>query len=123
MTLSMSIGLGASRWDPAAALAYVGGDRQLLSELLAIFVVDGPAHILALRDAITRADVAELTRVAHMLKGELRTLGAVPAASLAERLEELGRAGGLHGALMLLAPLERELSRLLACVRSWRGMT
>jgi two-component system, sensor histidine kinase and response regulator len=112
----MSITAGPGRWDPAAALAYVGGDRELLAELLAIFATDGPAHIQSLRDAITRADAEELTRVAHMLKGELHTLGAVTGASFAARLEEMGSGGGLDGALTLVTSLDGELSRLLASV-------
>jgi two-component system sensor histidine kinase/response regulator len=106
------------------ALAYVGGDRTLLSELLAIFVSDGPVHLAALRDAITHADAAELTRLAHMLKGELRTLGAATAATLAEQLEELGAEGrvDVDSALTLYAGFERELSLLFACITSedWR---
>ncbi len=120
--LSTPITVTGWRWDPTAALAYVGGDRQLLSELLAIFVADGPAHVEALRDAITRADVAELTRLAHLLKGQLRALGSLTAASLAERLEESGYGGDLDGTLMLFAPLEHELSVLRERVvrEEWR---
>lgn len=100
------------RWDVKAALAYVGGDRQLLSELVAIFDADSPALIEALADALTCGDRAEVTRVAHMLKGELRTLGAVTAASVAERLERLGITGRLDDAPDLLACLRRELTAL-----------
>jgi HPt (histidine-containing phosphotransfer) domain-containing protein len=114
--LSRPITLGGGLWDPAVALAYVGGDGGLLSELLAIFIDDGPAHLETLRDAIARADVAERTRVAHMLKGQLRTLGAVTAASLAGRLEELGVGADRDAALTWFASLERELQKLFACM-------
>ena len=107
---------GQSGWDLSAALAYVGDDRQLLAELLAIFVTDSPAHIQALRDAVSSADAAEFTRVAHMMKGELRTLGAVEATSFAERLEALGRRGSLDDAPALLTGLEREVGGLLAYI-------
>ena len=121
-TLPESAASAESRWEPAAALAYVGGDRQLLEELLAIFVEDGSAHIDALRDGIGRTDGAEVTRVAHLLKGRLRTLGAVTAAALAEKLEELARRGSLDGAPRLLAALEGEQRRLLARIvdGGWR---
>lgn len=121
-TLSTPARLGRSRWDPAVALAYVSGDRHLLSELLAMFIADGPAHAQALRAAIERGDVGEVTRLAHMLKGQLRTFGALSAASVAEWLEVLGRRGCLSGALTLFALLEQELSALLACVagEEWR---
>jgi two-component system, sensor histidine kinase and response regulator len=103
---------GHLRWDPTAALAYVGGDRQLLSELLSIFDADSPALVETLTHAMTRADHSEFARVAHMLKGELRTLGAITSASRAERLEQLGMAGCLDDAPELLACLRRELTAL-----------
>ena len=118
--LAQPDGLGREPWDAAVALAFVGGDRALLCELLAIFVADGPVHLGTLRDAITHADAAELTRIAHMLKGELRTLGAPTAAALAEQLEDLGSAPDVdvEGALTLYASFERELHALFARVTS-----
>jgi signal transduction histidine kinase/DNA-binding response OmpR family regulator/HPt (histidine-containing phosphotransfer) domain-containing protein len=98
--------------DEAAALAYAGGDRQLLGELLGIFLADCPGQLQALRDAAAGSDPAALMRAAHTLSGSLRVLGAAAAAELVGRLEALGREGQLEGAAALLARLEPELERV-----------
>ena len=62
--------------DAAAALANAGGDRELLGELLGIFLEDEPGHLQAVRDAVAGADPAALMRAAHTLSGSLKVLGA-----------------------------------------------
>jgi CheY-like chemotaxis protein/HPt (histidine-containing phosphotransfer) domain-containing protein len=98
--------------DEAAALAYAGGDRQLLGELLGIFLADCPGQLQALRDAAAGSDPAALMRAAHTLSGSLRVLGATAAAEFVGRLEALGREGQLEGAAAFLARLEPELERV-----------
>jgi len=98
--------------DEAAALAYAGGDRQLLGELLGIFLADCRGQLRALRDAVAGTDPAALLRAAHTLSGSLRVLGATAAIELVGPLEALGREGRLKGAAALLARLEPELERV-----------
>jgi len=98
--------------DEAALLAYVGGDRELLSELLGIFLDDGPGQLQALRTAVAGTDPAALMSATHALSGGLRVLGAAAATALVGRLEALGREGRLEGAAALLARLEPELERV-----------
>jgi HPt (histidine-containing phosphotransfer) domain-containing protein len=98
--------------DEAAALAYAGGDRQLLGELLGIFVADAPQHLEAIRDAVAGAQPAALMRAAHTLSGSLRVFGAAGAIALVGQLEALGREDRLEGAAAVLARLEPELARV-----------
>ena len=98
--------------DEAAALDRAGGDRQLLGELLGIFLEDCPGRLQAIRDAVTGADPAALMRAAHTLNGSLLVLGAGAATSAVAPLEALGREGRLDGAAALLARLEPELDRV-----------
>jgi HPt (histidine-containing phosphotransfer) domain-containing protein len=98
--------------DEAAALAYAADDRQLLGELLTIFLADYPGHLQALRDAVAGADPAALVRTAHKLSGSLRVLGATAATALVGQLEALGRQGRLEDTVALLARLEPELERV-----------
>jgi signal transduction histidine kinase/HPt (histidine-containing phosphotransfer) domain-containing protein len=100
--------------DEAAALAYADGDRQLLRELLGIFLADAPGQLQALRDAVAGADPAALMRAGHTLSGSLRVLGAVAATELVGELEALGREGRLAGAAALLGRFELELVRVRA---------
>jgi len=111
----------ASASDPAldvsAALRYAQGDRQLLNELLGIFLEESPVQLRALRDALADSDPAAVMRAAHTLKGSLRALRADPAAALAAELEALGRAGELAGAPGLAAALAVELERVRRAAR------
>ena len=109
-------------FDLTAALTYVGGDRELLDELLGIFAEDAPVRMEAIRRAIAGGDIPELTREAHTLKGALKVIGATTAAGLAQGLEALGRAGDASGADKLEAALEQEMDRLLqSLLASKRG--
>ncbi|TMK31744.1 MAG: response regulator [Actinobacteria bacterium] len=99
-------------FDFSAALSYVGGDRALLDELLAIFAEDAPVRMDAIRRAIASGDAQELMREAHTLKGALKVLGAAAAAGLAQDLETRGGDGDLNGAREAGAALERAMDRL-----------
>jgi CheY-like chemotaxis protein/HPt (histidine-containing phosphotransfer) domain-containing protein len=109
-------------FDFSAALNYVGGDRELLDELLGIFVEDAPIRMKAIRHAIGNAEAAELTREAHTLKGSLKVIGATTAAGLAQGLEALGRDSNMSEADRLAVALEREMDRLMqSLMASKRG--
>jgi two-component system, sensor histidine kinase and response regulator len=109
-------------FDFSAALNYVGGDRELLDELLGIFVEDAPIRMKAIRRAIADAEALELTREAHTLKGALKVIGAPTAAGLAQGLEALGHDGNIGEADKLALALEREMDRLLqSLMASKRG--
>src|SRR6185503_12115095 len=100
--------------DEVAALACAGGDRQLLGELLGIFLADVPRHLQAIQDAVAGEGAGALMRAAHTLSGSLRVVGAAAATELVGQLEALGRDGRIEGAAALLARLESELSRVCA---------
>ena len=106
-------GAAATGFDLTAALAYVGGDRELLDELLGIFTADAPVHVEKIRRAVAAADAAQLSREAHTIKGPLKVLGATAAAQLAQELESRGREGQLTAAHEMAAALEREVDRIL----------
>jgi two-component system sensor histidine kinase/response regulator len=106
-------------FDSAVALTYVGGDRELLDELLTIFVEDAPIRLEAIRRALAvNGDATELAREAHTLKGSLKVIGAMPAAQLAQDLEEMARSGKRDDAGKTAAKLEREMDRLLQSLRA-----
>jgi HPt (histidine-containing phosphotransfer) domain-containing protein len=98
--------------DLPKAMTLVGGDRALLVELAALFLVELPTMLGELEAAI-RADDAPKTRTAaHRLKGALVNLGATAAYDLAYELERLGGSATLETAPALLDALQCELRRL-----------
>jgi CheY-like chemotaxis protein len=109
----------APPFDEAIALRSVGGDRELLSEIIDAFLDDCPRLTAALAAAIMRGDAVAARRAAHTLKGALSTLGATEASSVAQQIETRAHKGdcsldATHSALLA------SLSRLSPALASFR---
>ena len=107
-------------FDRDVALARAGGDKDLLKELVTLFLSDGPKHLLEAKTALDRGDGPALSRAAHTLKGAAGLFGATAVMRPASELEELRRVGDRAQAERIVAELEAALTRLLhaltACV-------
>ncbi|HEX4131960.1 MAG TPA: response regulator [Pirellulales bacterium] len=77
-----------SGFDEEAALARVDGDRELLNELVEIFVREYPRWLAEVREAIDARDFDRLHREAHTLKGASGNLGLTSASDAARWLEQ-----------------------------------
>jgi two-component system sensor histidine kinase/response regulator len=95
-----------------AALESTGGDRDLLQELIGIFLNEAPGWMRDLGGALSRGDAAEVHRLAHTIKGAVDSCGAARAYDAAMLLERMGRGGELDGAPAAYATLDRELAEL-----------
>ena len=73
--------------DWQVAFDTVGGDHQLLKDLLKVFLKDQPVLTDTLRQAIESSDAETVQLNAHSLKSALTHLGIREAADLAEQLE------------------------------------
>ena len=100
--------------DLSVALRWLGGDRQLLLELVGIFVDEGPKRLAALRASMTAVDLQQVERVAHSLKGSAAILGAQRLQATALALEEATRDGRPENGVDLVAQIVREVERVLA---------
>lgn len=100
--------------DLAVALRWLGGDQQLLRELVGIFVDDGPKRLEALRAAMAAADAQQLEQIAHSLKGSAAILGAVRLQESARALEEAARNGFADNNAHLVPELVHEVERVTA---------
>jgi PAS domain S-box-containing protein len=98
--------------DRQAALAHVGGDNQLLQELVALFLKECPVWLDEIRGAVASADAPRLMRVSHSLKSSLNLFGAHAAADIALKLEMMGRSGNLVGVGDTVASLHEYLRQL-----------
>jgi HPt (histidine-containing phosphotransfer) domain-containing protein len=100
--------------DLAVALRWLGGDQQLLRELVGIFIDDGPKRIEALRAAMTAPDGRQLEQIAHSLKGSAAILGAVRLQETALAVEESAHNGRADHAAHLVPGLVQEVERVIA---------
>ncbi len=98
--------------DIQSALNRVGGDRELLSELLQEFLDHLPKHIDQLREALNKGDSTLVEREAQHLKGAASNLSVKGIADLALKLELLGRASDLSDADEIIDKLKKEYENL-----------
>jgi HPt (histidine-containing phosphotransfer) domain-containing protein len=100
------------RLDESVALSRVGGDIELLREVVGLFLDDYPQSLDLIRQAVAQGDQSSLERHAHSLKGSVSTFGAQEAFDAAQVLEKQGRTGDLSSAVEGLAKLEQALMNL-----------
>ncbi len=94
------------------AFETVGGDRELLVDLVNVFLEERAAMIGEIRSAIDADDPRELRRCAHAMKGALKHLGAQLAAQTALKLEQLGEQNLTSGALPAFDQLTHQVHQL-----------
>lgn len=99
--------------DLSTALHWVDGDRELLAELIEIFLEDCPRRLHELEQAVKETDAIGVSRAAHSLKGMVAGFGARPAQELAGEMEVLGKAGYLAKTSDLLPALLLEFDRVM----------
>jgi CheY-like chemotaxis protein len=107
--------------DWSAALDYVGGDAQMLRDLIGIFQTECPRWLSELRRAVAAASVADVRRLAHNLKGSVRLFGAKSAFDSAFLLEQMSRSGNLSGASEALTALEESIERIAPALQQFIG--
>jgi HPt (histidine-containing phosphotransfer) domain-containing protein len=99
-------------FDREGLLERLGGDTELLDEVLGIFLDECQEMLANIRAAVTEADGHRVERAAHSMKGALLNISAEAAADRALRLEQVGSAGELELCPEMLAELEEQLERL-----------
>jgi len=99
-----------------AALERLGGDTELLEELLVMMVEESREHLDQIRAALARGDAAAVNHAAHTIKGSAANLEALGVVEAALALEMAGRGGDLAAAAGALARLESELARFAAAL-------
>jgi len=108
----------------AELLARVDNDAELLRELIAIFKVEFPHHLCALREAVGQGNLKNVQKSGHTLRGMLANLGTARAAAAAARLERLEDSSDGAALKSALAFFESEVTDLLpeleACVAKAR---
>ncbi len=109
------------RLDVTALLERVDGDRELLAELVELFLEDYPAQLAEIKAAIDAHDPARLARAAHTLKGSISNFATGTAFEAARQLELMGRQGDLHGAREVYAQLSESLQRLRSALERLIG--
>jgi len=96
-------------FDAGEALRRARGRRELLVELIGIFLADAATQMASLHRSFAATDNVASERAAHRLKGSAMNISAWRVADLAKEIEERLRA--LRPAADLLPRLEAEIAR------------
>jgi signal transduction histidine kinase/CheY-like chemotaxis protein/ligand-binding sensor domain-containing protein len=106
----------AVSWSKAQTLEKLGGDDNLLQEVIGIFLEEAPKHLAALRLALEEGSGEAVERSAHSLKGELGYLSMSELSKSASELEEKGRNSDLEGVSRVLPAFEANVCHLLISI-------
>ncbi|HEY9102994.1 hybrid sensor histidine kinase/response regulator [Chitinimonas sp.] len=88
----------AMLFDAGQALLICGGNAGLLATLLDQYLEEWPGRQAALQAVWASGDMAGLAELAHLFKGSLGALGAMPGVMQAQAIEQAARAGALDAA-------------------------
>jgi PAS domain S-box-containing protein len=108
--------------DRRALLERLGGDSQLLSELIEIYLSESPSLLAAAQRALQEKNGQDLARAAHTIKGSAGNFVARATLETAERLEAFAQQGDFSGAQEAMSALEREMKRLDRALNALRGV-
>jgi len=100
----------AGAFDYGAALA--DADRETVELIAAAFLEHCPRDLDRMQRGLASADLQSVASVAHALQGTLAIFGALPAVSLAQRLEQYATFSEPSGLKPLLDGLRAEIDRL-----------
>jgi len=102
----------ASVFDEHAALAYTGGDRQLLKEVIGLFRKDAPSSLRRIERALRKRDSDALRMAAHALKGAIATIGSSRGREVAAEIEAMAKSGRFADAESAFAHLKEVVREL-----------
>ena len=94
------------------------GEPDFVTELIDLFLNDTAVQLEFLRVAVSRNEVPEVRRLAHLVKGSSGNIGAVGLAELCQEMEKLD--GTSATAQTLLAKLEEEFLQVAEAFKAQR---
>jgi two-component system, sensor histidine kinase and response regulator len=107
--------------DWSMALETVGGDRNLLKDLINIFIAESDKMLNDISKAIQSRNAKELRRAAHAVKGALRHLGAQVVSEPAVELEKMGEDERFDDAEPLVNTLRDKVEQLTTELRGFKN--
>ncbi len=113
-----SVGDDVARFDEAELMERLGGDREVMREIVAIFCHSTPELVSDIRAAIDVRDLTRLRASAHTLKGAAGNLSAKRLAALALELEDAGQSSDVARAAHYFPRLAAEAEELLTILNT-----
>jgi HPt (histidine-containing phosphotransfer) domain-containing protein len=102
-----------------SVLESLGGDRELLRDVLGILLEELPRHMAGLRQAIASGNAEAIEQMAHSIKGELSYLSLSEVSRNASDLEASGREANIVLSASLYRKLEADVLKVLPQCAEW----
>ncbi len=101
-------------------LARLGGDEELLHEIVQMYFEDYPELLSQIEGAVESDNAEVLARAAHQLKGLLSNFSSPSTTVAIQALEQAGKLNQMRESRSRLQVLAVELSSLSSVLNSWR---
>lgn len=98
--------------DAAALMHQVGGDREVLREIIEIFLATAPPMLSDVRGAVISGDCQKVEQAARALRGAARNFFSASVEQAALVLEAMGRSRDLADARSAFGVLAAEVDKL-----------
>jgi len=103
--------------DRNAFVGRLGGDPELVAEVVQLFLMRYESAMNDIRSAVRCVNLKLLERAAHLLRGYFVSFQAQRASEAAHALEIKGRLGDAQNIILLLENLEREVRLLIPAIK------
>jgi CheY-like chemotaxis protein len=113
----VAVAAAKSAVDRVELLERLGGDPELVAEVIGLFVADMPAQLAAIRSAVERRDPEALRKAAHGLKGAAGNLSAPGLVEAAHILERIGTEARMDAAEAAWRRLSAEAATVVEALR------
>jgi CheY-like chemotaxis protein len=108
---------GLATFDETALRHRLSDDRELMTEVIRLFLDDMPTRLTAIREAVTGRDAVAVRTTAHALKGAAASLAADRLAEAARVLEHFGVSGDTDAAQLAWKKVSAEADRFVETMR------
>lgn len=98
----------------------LGGEPDLVVELIDLFVADAPRRVAVMREALSKTNWLAVKREAHCLRGSSGNVGALQVSLICEELERIESGDPARKIELLLGRLEQELEETFHVFRRER---
>ena len=105
---TQAIGSAIDHHQLCSLVSMMGGEVDILKQLVATYVSESPTLIERMDKAVIQNDALALEHSAHTLKSSSHALGALELSQLCAQLEKIGRENQMDDATKLLKDLHEE---------------
>jgi len=108
--------------DKSDILERLGGDEEIYSMMVDMYLQDVDGNCLAIETACASGLAVELQREAHTIKGLLATFSDAAGTAAAYALEQRVKGGDLSGAADAVAELKSRLQEVAGVLKTQGGL-